>query len=331
MATPSSRRTARGSGPMSEMLTSAIHDEGGTRATARTPSDGLGRIGEADAIANGGSLNARGSARVGRQGADGREIPNGSLAMGVLSADDGARGAKRSRDGAIGGRSSASRGAASRGGGKAHASMDGFPGTVSKVDGVVRGHARGAHAGENLSDHFDEEGWNALCARRFADKKTARLAVLEWYSTSSASSARLICDKWRESKVRYVLRCQTAMPKRSEKSNKDVCIKKGSMCAMCVQMKFNRDSGDWAIVRDESVPTHDAAFCADSRRPNATSVHFAAHLKGLDKVAPEDRQGFIATALEKSGYRITSGTKQRAVALALGKKARRVGAGSLGQ
>ena len=324
MTTHTSRRPARGSVSMTTLLSNAISDDDGARAAANEGIDGAIADG---AIAGVGSLNARGGARGGARGADGGEIPNGSLAMGELSSDVGARGAKRSREGAIGGRSSgavAGRGGNNARGGKGNVSMEGFPGTVLRTDDVVGR----PHGGEMSNVGFDVQSWDKLCEKRFADKKAARLAALEWYSNSSTSSARLIVDKWRESKVRYVLRCQTAMPKRSEKSNKDVCQSKGSMCPMCVHVKFDRATRDWAISREDSVPTHSVGSCADSRRPNATSVQFAAHLKGLDKVSADQRQSFIARALDKSGYKITSGTKQRAVALALGKKHR---PGSLGQ
>jgi len=164
----------------------------------------------------------------------------------------------------------------------------------------------------------DVEGWGELCAQRFADKKEARLAALEWYSKSSSSSARLIVDKWRESKVRYVLRCQTAMPKRSEKSNKVVCQTKGSMCAMCVHIKFDRESQDWGVSRQESVPSHDSESCADSLRPNVSSVQFAQALEGIADVPAVERNSFVARRLMETGYRISSGTKQRAICLALG-------------
>lgn len=158
-------------------------------------------------------------------------------------------------------------------------------------------------------------GWDDLCDREFECKKTARVGVVEWYSKTSASSARLIVDKWRESKVRYVLRCQRAMPKRQEKGNKEVCKSISGRCAMCVNIVLDKDAQVWRVSRSESVPCHDPS-CEDSTRPNVSSVQFAAALVGIEHVPAERKHEFINRVLKETGYKISSGTKQRAIALA---------------
>lgn len=223
-------------------------------------------------------------------------------ARGTLDADGGADGASKVRgDGvALGGKGGAERGSSGK---RKRAAEDGaFPGRVVAV-----------------SDDYGTrapDGWVELTEREFADKKLARLAAVEWYSKSSASSARLIVDKWRESKVRYVLRCQRAMPKRSEKSNKDACKSIGGRCAMCVNIKLDKDTGNWRVSASESVPVHDAS-CADATRPNVSSMQFADALEGIADIPAHERHDFVQNVLKKTGYKISSGTRQRAVQLAL--------------
>jgi len=223
-------------------------------------------------------------------------------AHGTLDADGGAHGAPKGRgDGIVPG----VKGGAARGSsGKRKRTEEGgaLPGRV-----VV------------MSDDYGTqtpEGWTELTEREFADKKLARLAAVEWYSKSSSSSARLIVDKWRESKVRYVLRCQRAMPKRSEKGNKDVCKSIGSRCAMCVNIKLDKDTGSWRISATESVPVHDPQ-CADAIRPNVSSLQFADALEGIADVPVHERHQFVHNVLKNTGFKISSGTRQRAVHLAL--------------
>lgn len=221
-------------------------------------------------------------------------------ARGTLDADGGARDGAKVRSDGVGSKGGAERGSS----GKRRRAADGgaFPGRV-----VVVSDDDGTRA---------PEGWNELTEREFADKKLARVAAVEWYSKSSASSARLIVDKWRESKVRYVLRCQRAMPKRSEKSNKDACKSIGGRCAMCVNIKLDKDTGNWRISASESVPVHDAQ-CADATRPNVSSMQFADSLEGIANIPAHERHEFVQNVLKTTGFKISSGTRQRAVQLAL--------------
>lgn len=161
-------------------------------------------------------------------------------------------------------------------------------------------------------------GWTELCKEGFEDKKSARVKIVEWYSKESASSSRLIIDKWRESKVRYVLRCGHAMPKRSEKPQKEVCQEVGAKCAMCVHVKLDRATNSWFVCDKESVPRHDFACLNDNKgQPNVSSQTFADALVEINRVAEADRAAYVAQVLQEKGYKISSGTKQRAVALAL--------------
>jgi len=162
------------------------------------------------------------------------------------------------------------------------------------------------------------KGWTELCKEGFEDKKSARVKIVEWYSKESASSSRLIIDKWRESKVRYVLRCGHAMPKRSQKPQKEVCQEVGAKCAMCVHVKLDRATNLWFVCDKESVPRHDFACLSDNKgQPNVSSQTFADALVDINRVAEADRAAYVAQVLQEKGYKISSGTKQRAVALAL--------------
>jgi len=162
------------------------------------------------------------------------------------------------------------------------------------------------------------KGWTELCKEGFDDKKSARVKIVEWYSKESGSSSRLIIDKWRESKVRYVLRCGHAMPKRSQKPQKEVCQEVGAKCAMCVHVKLDRATNSWFVCDKESVPLHDLACLSDNKgQPNVSSQTFADALVEINRVAEADRAAYVAQVLQEKGYKISSGTKQRAVALAL--------------
>jgi len=172
---------------------------------------------------------------------------------------------------------------------------------------------------EEESDADDDdapEGWRELCERGFSDKKEARVHVVEWYSRTSASSSKLIIDKWRESRVRYVLRCQRAVPKRQEKSDVDACQRIGSRCPLCINIRYDKLRNVWRVRRSESTPTHDAS-CIDTLRPNVSSTQFAEALRGIGAVPPSARHEFVSSRLRDTGYTISAGTKQRAVALAL--------------
>jgi len=185
--------------------------------------------------------------------------------------------------------------------------------------GGARAVSRREEEEEEESDADDgdaPEGWRELCERGFADKKEARVHVVEWYSRTSASSSKLIIDKWRESRVRYVLRCQRAVPKRQEKADVDACQRIGSRCPLCINIRYDKVRNVWRVRRSESTPTHDAS-CIDTVRPNVSSTQFAEALRGIGAVPPSARHEFVLSRLRDTGYQISSGTKQRAVVLAL--------------
>ena len=75
--------------------------------------------------------------------------------------------------------------------------------------------------------------------------------VVEWYSRTSASSSKLIVDKWRESRVRYVLRCQRAVPKRQEKADVDACQRIGMRCPLCINITYDKRREVWRVRRSE--------------------------------------------------------------------------------
>ena len=90
---------------------------------------------------------------------------------------------------------------------------------------------------------------------------------------------------------------------------------------MAVCLRYNRDQNCWLVAESESSPRH-SALCEDHVRPNVSSALFAQHLDGIEKVPIEFRAEFVARRLKESGLKVTSGTKQRAVSLALERAAR---------
>ena len=164
-------------------------------------------------------------------------------------------------------------------------------------------------------------GWDELCGKEFDGKKSARGAVVDWYCSTSACSARLIVDKWQESKVRYVLRCCRSLPKRQDKTNVKLVQQIRNRCSMAVCLRFDRERNCWQVAESESSPRH-SALCEDHVRPNVSSALFAQHLTGIENVPIEFRAEFVARRLKDSGLKVTSGTKQRAVSLALERAAR---------
>jgi len=203
-----------------------------------------------------------------------------------------------------------------------------------ETNGVGRGRTAwgsfvaGQLPGRAVSETFDVDeegrrvsteapaGWDELCRKEFDGKKSARGAVMDWYCSTSACSARLIVDKWQESKVRYVLRCCRSLPKRQDKNNAKLVQQIQKRCSMAVCLRYNRDQNCWLVAESESSPRH-SALCEDHVRPNVSSALFAQHLDGIEKVPIEFRAEFVARRLKESGLKVTSGTKQRAVSLAL--------------
>jgi len=187
--------------------------------------------------------------------------------------------------------------------------------------------------GRVVRDTFDAEndgramdapaGWKDLCGRVFDGKKSGRAAVVDWYCSTSACSARLIVDKWQESKVRYVLRCCRSLPKRQDKKDAYLVQQIRNRCPMAVCLRYSKERDCWFIAEHESAPRH-SALCEDQVRPNVSSASFAKRLVGIEKIPIEFRAEFVAQRMKESGLKITSGTKQRAVSLALERAAARV-------
>jgi hypothetical protein len=163
-----------------------------------------------------GSLNAAAAAGSGKS----RETGVGTAVNTAVRPEEAVVGGKRSRADA--------------------AQQGGFPVSVAKTTmqrNVVSNYNQASMGFGSGGDRGGgPRGWQELCEKRFDSKKDARLAVVTWYSSSSNSSSKLIVDKWRESEVRYILRCQKALPKRSQKRDKEICQTVGQKCAMCVQI-----------------------------------------------------------------------------------------------
>ena len=200
--------------------------------------------------------------------------------------------------------------------GRAVRSSDENKGRIGARGGVRARRDEDEDEDEEADDEDAPEGWRELCERTFGDKKEARVHVVEWYSRTSASSSKLIVDKWRESRVRYVLRCQRAVPKRQEKADVDACQRIGMRCPLCINITYDKRREVWRVRRSESTPTHDES-CVDTVRPNVSSAQFAEALRGIGDVPPSARHEFVLSRLRETGYKISAGTKQRAVALAL--------------